>query len=52
MPVSGDEYFYRSSKEINDDRQARIARWKAKGCSDNKIQELIYRRINSKRQKW
>ena len=52
MPVDGTTNFYRTSEQINKTRQERIAKWKAKGCSDNKIQELIYRRINSKRQMW
>jgi len=46
------EHYKHIDKEIQKRRSSLIAKWKAKGCSDNKIQELIYRRINSKKQYW
>jgi len=53
MPCGGLDYGYRRpSKEIEARRAALVAKWKAKGCSPNKIGKLVNRRINSKRQYW
>jgi len=52
-----DGFYYHTQKIIKNDRiQKRradlIKKWRDKGCSENKINELIQRRINSKRQYW
>ena len=46
------EHYKHTSEELQKRRMNMIAKWKAKGCSDNKVQELIDRRINSKRKYW
>jgi hypothetical protein len=52
MPVNGDDYAYdrEHSRAVQARRAAPIARWRAMGCTEGKIQTLIDRR--SRRQLW
>lgn len=54
MPTDGtyDRFDREHFERVKARRSALIAKWRAMGCTEGKIQTLIQRRIRSRRQWW
>ena len=51
MPTDG-HYGYSITEPVRARRAALIAKWRAMGCTEGKINTLIVRRMRSRRQWW
>ncbi len=52
MPCDGTEGYGQVPEAVRVRRAALVARWRAMGCTENKINTLIQRRMRSRRQWW